>query len=184
MLSTPSVPHTLRRALAASLAAAACGGSAPTAPDAWFPLATDRSSYNASPVPGAGVRQYEFTVVARLRNASAAPLYFESCGASAVLVYGVELVDGGDQDGSAYDPAWSCPGGPPLALAAGAERADTLRLWGPNGFVGGRGLGALSGRMRIVYGARTCPGAGACGPEAATEAVTVRSSAFTVAAAP
>lgn len=171
----------------AAAVAAAC--HAPTRPDSALVLTTDRPAYAAAPLAG-GPTQYTFTVVARLRNTSEAPVYFEACGTAPLLVYAVELIGGEDPDGSAFSPGWSCPAGPPLVVAPGAERVDTLALRGPTAFLHGipgvsapQPLGAVRGRMRLVYGGRTCAGRGACPPDAAGRPVTIRSTEFTVAPA-
>lgn len=55
---------------------------------------------------------------------------------------------------SGYDLAWACPASEPLILAAGAERTDTLSIFGPTGRDGQTQapLGALDGDFVLHYG--------------------------------
>lgn len=142
--------------LPAVLLFTACSPS-PTEPSQSAVVELNAREYAATRVnPTSTIPQYEVSVVIRIRNTGAKPLYLGTCGESQTLVYGVELVRPSNEEGSAYDGIWACTGGQHLVVAAGAERTDTLRLRAPNGVQSGRVLGALSGTMRLVFAATTC----------------------------
>jgi hypothetical protein len=162
-------------AAAATLAACSSATAPAAADDVAAALTLDRARYVAARVSPAGtLPQYAVTVVARLRNGSTEPLRLEACGAAPGPIHGVEQVRPAHPDGSAFSPVWGCPAGPPLVLAPGAERVDTLVLRGPTGVQGGRVLGALQGTVRLTYPATQCPAAGPCEGGAA-RAVRLRS---------
>ena len=149
-------------AAAALFVTAACHHN-PTDPIAAGPnLQTDKSTYVAAmSVPPSNVK-YTVIVVARFTNEGDAPIYLESCGGGGP-VYSVQLAGDTTHD-SAFDPIWACAGGvPPVTVAPGAARSDTLRLVGPvRENADGTPVGSLTGAMRIVY--QGGPACGSGGP--------------------
>jgi hypothetical protein len=181
------VAHRSLRSMFVTFASvAAC--SLPSEPAVKAALTTDRIHYVGIPMEDSGtVIHYGFTVITRVRNTSMAPLYFETCGATPIVPFGVELVEYRDPAGSAYDAAWSCPAGDVEVLSPGEERTDTLQLRGPMLFDGSRQpavpLGRVEGRMRISFAARTCSRQIACTSDAALVPILLRSNAFEVSVA-
>jgi hypothetical protein len=130
-------------------------------------LRTDRDEYVASYEGGEGsYRQYGFSVVARFENRGSTAVYLARCYPdSPHPIYGVELVDGGESWGAAYNGVWACVGHDrQIQVPPGEVRADTIHLQGPNAFDGrtDQPFGTLAGRMRLFYEVQTCPGDGAC----------------------
>jgi hypothetical protein len=132
-------------------------------------VTTDRTSYEATYVDGEGAwTRYSVDVVVRTVNVGRSPLYISSCSASpASPVFGVVQVSGNGEGGahSAFSPVWACPGFPPIQLAPGEIRLDTLRLMAPNGVNGitGQVMGSLEGTKKIGWDVRTCPDRPDCG---------------------
>jgi hypothetical protein len=129
-------------------------------------LTTDQSSYTAEHISGEGTfRVYGFTLIARFVNRTDGVLYLQRCYPDTQFpIYGVELLDGSDSWGSAYDGTWACVGHEQqIQVGPGEARVDTLSIRGPGAFNGGTGepFGALEGRMRLTYGVSTSPGDGA-----------------------
>lgn len=151
---TPSA-HGVRAAasalaIAAVSAVVACSDAGPSAPSTRL-LTTDSASYVANPIGGNSV---DVRVITTLRNASPLPMSLPRCTTDAHSpIYSVELTPG-EPGTAAYDPAWGCVGGaPPLIVAPGAVRVDTLLLRGPAfGGSDGKPIGLLEGSFRIVYG--------------------------------
>jgi hypothetical protein len=183
------MPSHLRAGIAAFVSLALVFGcTSSTEPAALAYFDTDRGSYIAVPLNPPGlVEQYGFTVVTTIRNHWRTPLFLESCGDSPNLVFGVELLGASDPEGSAYNGAWSCPGGLPRVLMPNSERVDTLMFRGPNVFTGGaqpQPQGTLQGRMQVVIEVRTCAMQSGCTSETTSRVVRLRSSEFTVQTSP
>ncbi|NOT08904.1 MAG: hypothetical protein HOP28_11950 [Gemmatimonadales bacterium] len=130
-------------------------------------LTTDRSTYVAAHLGGEGISErFSFVVIARFENRDDRVVYLARCFAdSRTPIYGVLAVDATDSQGSAYDGAWGCVGHDrQFAVQPGDFRTDTLHLQGPNSYNGltHEPYGATTGRVRLYYDVRYCPGDGGC----------------------
>lgn len=143
-------------AIASALLLAACHDTvAPAEHIRAGPFMTDRSSYTATPVsqqPGFTV--YGFEAVTSFTNVTADTLFLERCmPADRHPIYAViQVAPAGETSG--YSPAWACTGGtPPIAVAPGAVRLDSLRLTGPTSFdeTTGKPIGATTGTFAIRF---------------------------------
>lgn len=109
---------------------------------------------------------WAFNVIVRYTNPTSQPIHLGRCyPTSPQPIYGVQLTDGSNAEGAAYDQAWACVGHDnQIPVAAGTTRVDTLTIAGPNAVDGrtGRIIGTLTGRFRIVYEPQSCTGDGAC----------------------
>lgn len=128
---------------------------------------TSDTSYVAMREPGGGaVERYGFTVIARYRNPTDAPIYLARCHATSPNpLYGVQLVDASRPAESAYSPVWACAAhDKQIVVAPGATRFDTLTIDGPATWstVTKKPLGVFEGRFRLAYGPQRCPGDGTC----------------------
>jgi hypothetical protein len=122
-------------------------GPAPT-------LTTDRAAYVAVGDSTTAYRQWRFTLIAALHNASDQTLYIGNCGSRAPSY---EL--GSYTASSAYAPNYACSGGQfGFALLPHTIRIDTLQIIGPNTWDGrtGVGFGSLSGTLALSYALATC----------------------------
>ncbi len=164
-----------RAALVALAAALASGCSDLFGPgEDGLLMTTDRTEYVAIDLGGEGSwRSYGVEVVVRSENVGRSILYLSTCGSDAAApIFGVHQVEGegvgpvggGGGSGSAFSPAWACPGYPPIRLAPGEVRVDTLRLQGPTRLDGitGEVLGSLEGLKQIGFEVRPCPEVTAC----------------------
>ncbi len=150
----PRTPALLLPAVLAALAAGACAEA--TGPDSAVVATTDATSYVAEIIPGSAPRtRYAFRVVVRIDNRSARPVALARCApGSTSPIFGVTLQADSVALRSAFDPGWSCVGGvPPLVLAPGATRLDTLAIQGPTAFdgVSGAPRGVTAGLMTIHF---------------------------------
>jgi hypothetical protein len=154
----------------AGILACVVGVVAAVRPDA-EPIAgnftTNDTGYVAMREPGGGpVVRYGFTLVARYRNPTSAPIYLARCHASSPTpVYDVQLVEASHSGGSAYSPVWACAAhDKQIVVAPGAARVDTLKIDGPATWSGvtKKPLGVLEGRFRLAYDPQGCPGDGRC----------------------
>jgi hypothetical protein len=129
------------------------------------PFTTDASTYVAQSLSSVQGR-YAFTVIARYTNTTALPIYLARCFPNTPYpTFGVQLTDGSNPEGAAYDMTWGCVGhNQQILVAPGVTRVDTLTLSGPNSADGitHRYLGTLTGRFRLVYEPQTCTGDGQC----------------------
>lgn len=128
---------------------------------------TNDTSYTATPDPGGGpVARYGFTIIARYRNPTAAPIYLARCyPTSRTPSYDVQLLDASQSGGSAYSPVSICVGHDrQIVVAPGRTRVDTLSIAGPVTWSGvtKKPLGVLQGHFRLGYGPQRCPGDGTC----------------------
>lgn len=165
--------------LLAPLALAACRES-PTEASRLATVTVNATEFTAtrvsleSPIP-----VYEVTVVTRIRNVSADPLYLSACGPLPPPMYGVELVSPADPDGTAFSVAWACPGSRWFDLPAGAERTDTLTLRAPGRVQNGQTVGTVDGTVRVTFLAVTCRTDAECRRRGA-RSVQLPSPAFTI----
>ena len=128
---------------------------------------TDQAEYTAVPLgPPGPYREWEFTLVATLTNPSSRTLYVERCEpTSTAPVFAVVSVPE-TADESAYSRAWACAGHDrPIVVAPRSSRMDHLTIRGPASWTNGEGrpLGALNGRVQLVYVASGCRGFNPCG---------------------
>ncbi len=125
-------------------AADADTGAAPPSPGADAgAIRTDRDAYTLA----AG----ELVVVATYRNASADTVFVRPCGTH-VPLWTLEASQG-DGWARALDPVCTMIAAPPLAVAPGAARTDTLRLAGAPGSPSVPRLeaGQVPGTFRLTY---------------------------------
>jgi hypothetical protein len=131
-------------------------------------VTAERTDYAATYLGGEGSwRQYIVEVVVRTENVGRAPLYIANCGSPpGIPIFGVFQVSGGrgGEPGSAFSPVWACPWFPPIAVAPGEVRVDTLRLRAPSSVDGitGEVMGSLEGVKQIGFDVRTCPEGAMC----------------------
>jgi len=137
-------------AAALMIASAACGDA--TGPRA-SALRTDANSYTAVATGGG---DFEVRVVVTYRNAADTAVGLDRCTpADSFPVYSVPVFVPLDPEGSAYDGPWACLGEvPPLVVAAGGMRVDTIVLHGPTtrDHYTHQGYGVLAGTFKIAYG--------------------------------
>jgi hypothetical protein len=120
-------------------------------------LRTDSIGYMARVVGNYyGNNLYQFRIVARYDNTTAAPIYFGRCFQnSRSPIYSIVRTDG-PLASSGYNPVWACTGVEDfLILAPGASRVDTILVNGPNMFDGitKEPYGVTSGRVALRYSA-------------------------------
>lgn len=128
-----------------------CSGFTETELDASV-VWTDRAAYEAVPLSSAAPSTYAFAIVVRTENRGDQPLLLGRCTPESTSpIYDVRVVGGGE---SAYSPVWACPGpASPIVLMPGEWRDDSLQLLGPRIVLqGGQPVGALEGRMQLVFG--------------------------------
>jgi len=131
-------------------------------------VTTDRTAYVATYVDGEGSwRRYRFEAVIRTENVGRAPLFLDTCSSGpGAPIFGVFQVSGDSEGrrGSAFSPAWACPGYPPIELAPGEVRVDTLPLTAPTSVDGitGEVRGSLEGMKEIGFQVKTCSDRAAC----------------------
>lgn len=172
-------PHALACFLLAPLVLAACRES-PTEASRLASVSVNATEFTAARVnPESEIPAYEVTVVTRIRNVSAAPLYLSACGPLPPPIYDVELVRPADPNGTAFGVVWACPGARWFDLPAGAERTDTLTLRAPGRVQNGQALGAVDGTVRVTFLAVTCRTEAECGTRGA-RSVQLQSPAFTI----
>jgi hypothetical protein len=143
-------------------------------------LTTDRDAYTARPLgPPGPYREFAFKLTARLRNDNDVPVYLDRCTPlDSFPMYGF-TADSVGPEGLGYNRAWACVGhDSPLVVPPHSTRTDHYTIVGPSAFTHGTGvgLGALEGRLQLVYGLLPCPHADSCFREGAN----VSSNEFTV----
>lgn len=120
-------------------------------PAATISFTTDATVYTAAASGTAPFIQYTFTVVARYANNGATPItLLNACGPHPTWsIFGV----GNNVGISPYDPQSLClVPTPPLILAPGAVRVDTIQFHGPAfTLADGTPEGTLYGQFRITY---------------------------------
>jgi hypothetical protein len=142
----------MRRVLSGVLFLGVACGHEPTAPVARASFTTDKILYVAT-VNGTLYTRYTVTVIARYANEGVVPIQLGTCNVGATQpIYSVRLV-GDTTDNSAFNPWWGCVGGaPPLTIAPGQVRTDTLELLAPNGWTSaGVPMGVFDGQVQISY---------------------------------
>jgi hypothetical protein len=100
-------------------------------------------------------RSYGFLLKARYRNPTGSLIYFQTCrDPSSSPIFSVVAVSS-DTTRSGYNPFRACPATPPIPLAPGETRVDTVRVSGPVVRDGetNEPLGVLEGTFRLVYDA-------------------------------
>ena len=142
------------------------GGATPER-EVGAPIRTDALVYTAEYEGGEGTyRQYGFDLVARFTNPTDETIYLSRAYPDQPRPdYGVILVSGDDEWGSAYSTVIAGVGhDDQIAVAPGETRVDTLRLRGPSAWDGrtGERFGQLEGEMRLSYQPQGCRGDGAC----------------------
>lgn len=113
------------------------------------PIRTDRARYELQTSADGATR--EFVVVATYVNRGADTVYVRPCGTS-IPAWELEQRDGGTWR-SALSPACTMIAAPPLAVAPGAERTDSLRIAGAArpGVAPEFAVDSLPGTYRLVY---------------------------------
>jgi hypothetical protein len=128
-------------------------------------LMTDVMAYVARQIPGsAQPTEYQFTVITRFQNRSAAPVYLARCfPTSPQPMYSVGSADGSAVE-SAYGPYWACVGhNNQFEILPGAVRVDTFVVRGPNAFdeIKKQPIGVTDGVFRLSLFVATGRGDGA-----------------------
>ena len=117
-------------------------------------LMTDATGYIAKPIGGAGqFVQYEFEVVTRFENRSAAPVFLARCFPNSPQPTYAILAADSSAIQSAYDPGWACVAhNNQFQILPGAVRVDTFLVRGPNTFDEAKqeGIGVTSGSFRLM----------------------------------
>jgi hypothetical protein len=141
-------------------------------------LTTDATGYVADRVGSTGLGDYEFSVISRFENTTAAPVYLVRCSPDSPRPeYLVSTADG-SEDESAYNPIWACVGGAiPFEILPGAVRIDTFHVQGPNSF--DEVKKQSSGRTEGVFRLSILVGSGGSGTPAVPDSLGV-SNAFVV----
>jgi hypothetical protein len=127
-------------------------------------LRTGTTGYVAASVGGTGeFVQYQFTVIARFENRSAAPVFLARCfPTSPQPMYGIVEADSSSVE-VAYDPAWACVGhNNQFQILPGQARVDTFLVRGPNSFdeTKQQAIGVTSGVFRLILFVASAPGDG------------------------
>lgn len=124
---------------------------------------TDKTVYSATAIVATPVTFYSFVVIARYANNGGTPVSVLTCDGRHPYynVWGV----GNNLGDSPYDPLSNCDVPlPPLTVAPGALRLDTIAIRGPTTTAAdGTPLGPLYGQVRITY--RVGPGCSSASPQ-------------------
>lgn len=128
-------------------------------------LMTDATGYVAQLIIGSErPTQYQFTVISRFENPSAAPVYLARCSPdSPHPMYSIGTADGSAVQ-SAYDPAWACVGhDKQFEILPGAARVDTFVVQGPTEFDENtqQAIGVTTGVFRFFLSVASARGDGA-----------------------
>jgi|GEM_PF-2189120 len=146
---------------ASMLASGACDGS-PSEPSTEPGVLTDRATYVARHVGGAGIwAEYELEVEATFVNRTNRVVFVHRCTPEwDTPIYGVYRPPQPDEAlESAFNAAWGCVGHDEhFAVLPRASRTWTLRIRGPQAREHGTGqvLGALEGAMYLVLPVSYC----------------------------
>jgi hypothetical protein len=129
----------------------ACSSSTEIQPAPFLSVDTDRDTYTASLIGGAGSQPtYSFAVITRVANSGDVAVDLLNCPDAEGRpqpVHQIGLVGASASMRSGYAVVHACVGAPPLRLEPGAELTDTLRFIGP--FPRDRRTGEPSGSLQI-----------------------------------
>ena len=119
-------------------------------------LTTDATGYVAEWIVGTQPRLYQFPVITRFENRTAAPVLLGRClPDSPQPRYAIVQADF-SRVGPAYNPEWACVAhNKHFQLLPGAVRVDTFRIQGPNLFPS---RVAIGGVFRLKLFVRTASG--------------------------
>jgi hypothetical protein len=125
-------------------------------------LMTDATRYVALPIAGSTrPRRYQFRVITRFQNRSAASVYLGRCFPNSPQpIYSILPADSSAPE-SAYDAMWACVGhNNQFEVLPGAVRVDTLRVVGPNVYdeIKQQAIGVTNGVFRLSLDIASAPG--------------------------
>ena len=115
-------------------------------------LRTDSTRYTALPIGKMDFPRYRFRVVARFENSEPDSVYLATSRFD-IPGYSVGVVESQETGSAAYDPWWA-GSKPPLVVAPGGLRTDTLYLAGPNS--SSESQSVLTGQFQLGYRVHFC----------------------------
>jgi len=126
------------------------------APSGAVSLETNASTYVALRSPsGDPGNQFSIEMVVAVSNGTGAPVTLQGCAdnADGTPRFAVSMAATRNDWAPAYEDVNGCPTPAVITLATGESRVDRILLSAPRLFDGSTGapLGALEGRMRLVY---------------------------------